>query len=144
MADTFNKKALQQRKEKKRKEKLEQRNERKLNNNKGKGLDDMIAYVDAFGNLTSEPVEATKREEIKLEDIQLGAAPIINSTKEFTGKVVSFMTEKGFGFIAEDNSNESIFVHINRVEEPIAENDRVIFEKERTPKGFAAINVRKL
>ncbi len=46
-------------KEKKRiqhkKEKQQKKEERKANSNKGKGLDDMLAYIDEHGNLTSVP-----------------------------------------------------------------------------------------
>ncbi len=143
MADTFNKKALQQKRAKKKQDKQERKEERKTNNNKGKSLEEMMVYLDEFGNITDIPPHKQNRVKVKLEDIQLGATPIIEE-KEFTGILSSYITEKAFGFIIEDKSKESIFVHANNMLEPIAEKDRVSFERERTPKGYAAINVRKV
>lgn len=42
---------------------------RKLDNNKGKSLDVMIAYVDEFGNIVDTPPDPEEREEINTEDI---------------------------------------------------------------------------
>lgn len=143
MADTFNKKALQQKRAKKKQDKLERREERKTHNNKGKSLEEMTVYLDEFGNITDVPPDKQKRTKINVEDIQLGAAPIMEE-KEFTGTVSLFFTEKAYGFITEDRTRETVFVHSNKLLEPIAEKDRVTYEKEKTPKGYAAVNVRKI
>ncbi|HET8574124.1 MAG TPA: cold shock domain-containing protein [Edaphocola sp.] len=143
MADTFNKKALQQKKAKKKQDKRERREERKGHNDKGKSLDEMIVYLDEFGNLTNVPPDKQKRKKINAEDIQLGAAPV-EEQKEFTGMVSLFFDDKAYGFITEDNNRETVFVHANKLMEPVTEKDRVIYEKEKTPKGFAAFNVRKI
>lgn len=46
----------------KKKEKEERKRERQENNNKGGDLSDMMAYVDEFGNILSEPpVEKTEK-----------------------------------------------------------------------------------
>lgn len=142
MAKSFNKKEREQRKAKRRKEKLAQREERKANNNKGGSFDDMIAYVDQFGNPTDTPPEMQEREKIKVEDIQLGATPVEEIDSELTGTVVTFFEDKAYGFIQEKNSRETVFVHGSSSEEPLKENDKVTFEKERTPRGFSAINVK--
>ncbi|MCO5233785.1 MAG: cold shock domain-containing protein [Chitinophagales bacterium] len=145
MADNYNKKALEQKKAKKKQDKLMRKEERKANNNKGKSLDELLVYVDEYGNVTDVPPEKQNRIEINLEDIQLGAAPIVvEEIKEFTGIVSSFLTDKAYGFITEDNSRESVFVHSNQMLDEIKENDRVTYHKERTPKGYSAINVRKI
>lgn len=143
MADTFNKKALQQKRAKKKQDKRERREERKEHNDKGKSLDEMIVYLDEFGNLTDVPPDKQKRKKINVEDIQLGAAPIIEQ-KVFTGIVSLFFEDKAYGFITEENSKETIFVHANNLTEPITEKDLVTYEKEKTPKGYAAINVQKI
>lgn len=143
MADTFNKKALQQKRAKKKQDKLERREDRKTHNNKGKSLEEMTVYLDEHGNITDVPPDKQKRKKINAQDIQLGAAPIIEE-KEFTGTVSLFFTEKAYGFITEDKTQETIFVHNNNFLETIHEKDRVSFEKEKTPKGYAAINVKKL
>lgn len=143
MADTFSKKSLQQKRAKKKQDKQERKEERKTNNNKGKRLEEMLAYVDEYGNLTDVPPDAQKRTEIKTEDIILGAAPVVHQT-EFTGRVDKFFTEKAYGFITEDKTQASIFVHNDKVLEAIKENDRVVYEKQKTPKGYIALNVRKI
>ena len=53
-----------------------------------------------------------------------------------------FNTEKGFGFITDAETRESVFVHINNTEEPIGENDKVSYEVEMGPKGANAVRVR--
>lgn len=143
MADSYNKKALQQKKAKKKQDKLERRNERKSHNNKGKSVEEMTVYLDENGNFTDVPPEQQKRKEIKVEDIQLGAAPIVEE-KESTGVVASFFVDKGFGFIKEDLTGESVFIHSNDLSEPVAEKDRVSYEKRRTPKGYQAVNIKKI
>jgi cold shock CspA family protein len=58
-----------------------------------------------------------------------------------TGTVAFFNTSKGFGFIKDSQSGESIFVHLNALSSPIKENDKVSFEVERGPKGLSATKV---
>lgn len=60
------------------------------------------------------------------------------------GTVKFFNTEKGFGFIKPDNSNEDLFVHVNGLIDDIKENDKVQFETEQGKKGLNAINVEVL
>ena len=145
MAGTFAKKELEQKKAKARKEKAEKKEQRKLNNSKGKSLDDMMAYVDENGNLTSRPPDPRKKVEINLEDIVLGAAP---QGKEFDTERIGFVTffdeTKGYGFISDNQTKESVFVHSNETTQPLRKGNKVSFEKERGPKGFVAINVKVL
>ena len=54
----------------------------------------------------------------------------------------SFNDSKGFGFIRDLDSRESIFVHINNVEGEIKEDSKVSFEVEQGPRGLAAIKVQ--
>ena len=143
MADTVNKKAFIHKRAKKKQDKLERREERKNNNDKGKSLEEMMVYVDAYGNITDVPVDQQKRREIKAEEIQLGAT-VTPETRVYTGIVTTFLKDKGFGFIAEDGKKESVFLHINKMLEPVQEKDKVEYEKEKTAKGFAAFNVRKI
>ena len=53
--ETYSKKEKESKKLKKRKEKEEKKLERKANNNKGKSFEEMLAYVDENGNLSSTP-----------------------------------------------------------------------------------------
>jgi len=105
----------------------------------------MIAYLDENGNLSSRPPDPNKRVEIKLEDIQIGVPEYVPPTEEEltrTGKVTFFNTAKGFGFIKDLVSQQSVFVHINNLETPIQENDKVSFQIEMGPRGAAATKVK--
>lgn len=144
--ETFSKKENEKKKQKKKKEKEEKREERKANASNGNSLDDMIAYVDADGNITDTPPDPNqKKKEIKHEDIQLGAVKRENIEEDIirTGIVSFFNDSKGYGFIRDKNTQESIFVHMNGLTEPIKENNKVTFEIERGPKGLNAVNVKK-
>lgn len=139
MGDSFSKKENFKKKVQKQKEKAQRREERKANNNKGKDLDDMLVYVDEYGRLTSTPPE--KRAEVNLKEIQLGAAPIAEEDIRKTG-IVTFFSEKGYGFITENNTKENVFFHTNNCTEPIKKGNKVSFEKEKSAKGFAAVNIQ--
>lgn len=54
--ESWNKKEAEKKKKKKKKDKEQKKLERKINPD-GKSFDDMIAYVDEFGQITSEPPE---------------------------------------------------------------------------------------
>ncbi len=141
MADSFSKKENFKKKQQKLKEKALRREERKENNDKGKTLDEMFMYVDANGQLTSTPPDNDTREEINLDNIQLGAAPIEAEEALKTG-IVTFFSEKGYGFITEDKTKENIFFHNNNCIDPIKKGNKVSFEKEKSPKGFSATEIR--
>jgi len=144
MSDSFAKKELAKRKAKDKKDKAQKMKERKTQNNKGKGLEDMMAYLDEDGNITSTPPDGRPRKEINLEDIQLGAAPIVPEEDIKTGTVSFFNDAKGYGFITEDKTQANLFVHTNQCLQPIKERDRVTYDKERSPKGYNAVNVKKI
>ena len=55
--ERFSKKEVRVKKAKKRQEKEKKKLERKQTVRDGNNLDDMIAYVDQYGNITSEPPE---------------------------------------------------------------------------------------
>ena len=142
--ETYNKKEVRKKKEKRRKDKEQKRLARKDSETKG-GLDDMIAYVDENGNITSEPPDPTKKEKIKAEDIEIGIpardpneAP--DNIRE--GVVTFFNDSKGYGFIRDKETKENIFVHINNVLEDIREGNKVSYEVEKGLKGLTATQVR--
>jgi cold shock CspA family protein len=143
--DTFNKKEVRNKKEKKRKEKEKKRLARKDQEKKG-GLDDMIAYVDEDGNITSEAPDPTKKKvELKLEDMEIGVPTRDNSQKMDPirkGTVSFFNDSKGYGFIKDSETKEGVFVHINNVIDEIKEGNLVSFEVEMGHKGPTAMRVK--
>lgn len=145
--DSFSKKEKEKKRAQQRQEKQEKKDERKANAKKGKSLEDMMAYIDEYGNISSTPPDPNKRIEIKQEDIQIGVPKQAELTEEelIRNGVVSFFNEaKGFGFIRDLQSQESIFVHINQMSERIVEGDKVTFEVVAGPKGYSAVNVKKV
>ena len=142
--ETFNKKEVRNKKEKKRKDKEARKLERKEREKKG-GLDDMMAYVDSNGNIVSTPPDPAEKIKIKAEDIQLGV-PKREDQEEMDpirkGNVTFFNDSKGFGFIKDSETDESVFVHINNCEEEIKENNMVSFEVEMGQKGPMAVRVK--
>lgn len=56
------------------------------------------------------------------------------------------LTDKNFGFIAQDGAND-LFFHANNLSgtsfDQLREGDAVTFEIEKTEKGDAAVNVKK-
>lgn len=143
--ETFNKKELEKKRIQKRKEKEQRMEERKANAKKGSSLEDMMAYVDENGNITSTPPDPTKKKTIKLEDVVLGSRNLESADSASavrSGRVAFFNTSKGFGFIKDVVSGDSIFVHSNGLIDPIKENDAVTFETEKGFKGPNAIKVR--
>lgn len=142
MGESFAKKERNKSKAKKKQEKTQKMMGRKQDGSKT-SFEDMIAYVDEFGNITDTPVTAV-RSEIKLEDIQLGAAPVVPESKERTGLVSSYDPLKGYGFIIDDANKGKIFVHSSGLTQPIKNNDKVSFEREKGPRGYNAIMVKKI
>ena len=141
--ETFNKKENQNKKIKKRKDKLIRKEERKANS-KGGGLDNMIAYVDAYGHISDTPIERTKKDEVKASSIEIGVPKREEIDTVCTGKVTFFNEQKGYGFIKDLVTQENIFVHVHDLSETISENDKVTFEKAKGQKGLKAVNVKKI
>ncbi|HET6541407.1 MAG TPA: cold shock domain-containing protein [Chryseolinea sp.] len=143
---SISKKEIENKKLRKRKEKEERREERKANAKDGKSLDDMMAYVDEYGNISSTPPDPTKVKSVKTDDIVIGVPRQLESKVASVrqGHVVFFNGSKGYGFIKDDDSGESIFVHNNDLTSPIKENDAVTFETQKGVKGLAAVRVKKI
>ncbi|HNU88320.1 MAG TPA: cold shock domain-containing protein [Ferruginibacter sp.] len=145
MAETWNKKEREKKKKQKKKEKAEKRQEQRENTNKGDNPASMIAYVDEYGNLSDTPPDPRKRISIKAEDIEISIPrydPANDIAGGRTGIISFFNHDKGFGFIKDQQNGESVFVHINALSEPVAENNKVSFEIEMGPRGANAINVK--
>lgn len=141
MADSFSKKENFKKKLQKQKEKTQRREERKANNNKGKNFEEMISYVDANGQLTNIPPSEQEKTAVNIDDIRLGATPIIEEETLKTG-IITFLSEKGYGFITEDSSKENVFFHSNNCTHEVKKGNKVSFDKERSAKGYSAVNVQ--
>ncbi|HSZ71484.1 MAG TPA: cold shock domain-containing protein [Cytophagaceae bacterium] len=141
--ETWNKKETEKKKQQKKKEKEQKKQERK-DNPKSSSMEDMMAYVDEYGNITSTPPDPKKKIKINEADISIGVARQVATEEDSVRKgIVTFFNEsKGYGFIKDSESQESIFVHVNGLEEPIKENNKVTFETESSPKGLNAIKVK--
>ncbi len=144
--ETFGKKEVRNKKEKKRKEKEQKRALRKIEPKK-RSFDEMIAYVDEFGKISSVPPDPGKKTVIDAESIELTItrnSPDLVSNTLRKGVVTFFSESKGFGFIKDLESDEKIFVHVNNLVEPVRENNLVVFEMGRGPRGATAIKVKLL
>jgi cold shock CspA family protein len=144
--ETFSKKEVRNKKEKKRKEK-EQKRVKKKSEGKKSSFDDMIAYVDELGIITSTPPDPKKKTFIAAESIELKITKNNHETApDFVRKgVVTFFNEsKGYGFIRDLESNQSVFVHMNNLLDPVKENNVVNFEICKGPKGLSAMKVKLL
>jgi cold shock CspA family protein len=143
--ESINKKEKETKRFKKQKDKLLKSEERKKNS-QGGGLDNMIAYVDENGNITSTPPDPTKKKVIDVESIQIGVSkrteddvPAIRK-----GRIDFYNDQKGFGFIKEIGTQEKYFVHVNGLLDEFKEGDTVTFELERGLKGMNAVRVKKV
>lgn len=142
--ETFNKKDVRTKKEKKRKEKLARKLARKEEEKKG-NLEDMMMYLDEDGNFTDIPPDPTKKKkEIDSESIAISIPKMENIEIDPIRKgIVTFFNDaKGFGFIKDSETQESVFVHVNNVIDEIKENNVVNFEVEMGMKGPTATNVK--
>lgn len=142
--ETFSKKEKEKQRIKKRKDKAEKREERKANSDKGKSLEEMFVYIDENGNMSSTPPDPKKKKIIRAEDVVIGVQhePVNEADLIRTGIVTFFNESKGYGFIKDLQSQDSVFVHVNNLTEEIKERDKVTFEVEAGPKGLNAKNVK--
>jgi len=145
MAETWNKKEREKKKQQEKKDKAERKQERKDNAKNGNNLDSMIAYLDENGNLSSTPPDPRKKIVVNVEDVEIGVAkqaPINPEDLIRKGIVTFFNDAKGYGFIKDQETQESLFVHANSLTQQIKEHNKVTFEVEMGPKGANAVNVK--
>jgi len=146
MSETFNKKEKQKKKQQKKKEKEQRKADRKANAKTGQSLEQMMAYVDENGNISNTPPDPDKKQVINQNEIVLGSrnieGMIANTVRK--GRVTYFNESKGYGFIKDIRTDESIFVHTNALTFAIKENDMVSFETEKSVKGLSAVQVKKI
>jgi len=146
--ETYSKKEVRNKKEKKRKEKEQKRLARKEEKDKKSGgLDDMIAYVDENGNITSTPPDPKKKKEIAAEDIEVSVSKTesMEDTDNLRqGVLISYNESKGYGFIKDSETDLTLFAHVNDFLEDIRLNDAVNFMAQRGKKGPVAVNISLL
>lgn len=142
---TFEKREKEKKRQQKQEEKKRKKEERKANS-AGGGLENMMAYVDEFGRITSTPPDPSKRKEIDISEIQIGVPRREEEPEpaERTGQVDFFDDTKGFGFINEQGTGERYFVHRTGLIDIIQQGDKVAFELERGQKGMNAVRVKKV
>ncbi|PHS08782.1 MAG: DNA-binding protein [Kordia sp.] len=147
---TFNKIEKEKKRLKKREIKEKKKAERKANAVKPTSLEDMLVYVDEFGQLTDTPPDPTKKkEEIDLESIDIYIPKKVAGEEDDAGfgnegKVSFFDDSKGFGFIIDSKNQEKYFVHVSGLIDEIKENDKVSYELEKGMKGMNAVRVKKI
>ncbi|WP_026464948.1 cold-shock protein [Adhaeribacter aquaticus] len=144
--ETFSKKEKEKKRLKKRQDKEQKKEDRKATSAKGQDLEEMFAYVDDNGNITNTPPDPSKKKkEISQEEIQIGVsrqAPIDPADLIRKGTISFFNASKGYGFIKDHVTQESIFIHQNALTVSVKENDKVSFEVEKGQKGLNAVNVK--
>ena len=142
--ETFSKKETEKKKQKKRQDKEQKKEERKANSKEGSSFEDMLAYVDENGNISSTPPDPRKMTKVREEDITLGVPKqeAVQAKALRKGIVTFFNDSKGYGFIKDSTNQDSIFVHLNGLVDKIKENNKVTFEVEMGQKGPNAVNVR--
>lgn len=146
MGETFNKKEKEKKKQQKKKEKEQRKADRKANMKTGQSLEDMMAYVDENGNISASPPDPNKIRAINEHEIIIGSRNIegLDTNPIRKGRVTFFNEAKGYGFIKDLKTQESIFVHANALSTVIKENDTVMFETEYSVKGLSAVQVKKV
>ena len=146
MPETFNKKEKAKKKQQKKQEKEQRKADRKANSKPGQSWENMMAYVDEYGNITATPPDPNRKHIINTHEIVIGSRNVegVEADPTRKGRVTYFDTAKGYGFIKDLKSQESIFVHTKSLTIVIKENDMVSFETERGVKGLSAVNVKKI
>lgn len=144
--ETFGKKENVKKKTLKKQDKEHRREVRKSNSAKGGGLETMMAYIDENGNISATPPDPKRVKVIKTSDIMISIPKHVELDAEDllrTGTVTFFNHAKGYGFIKDAKTQESVFVHSNNVNGILNDNDQVTFEVEDGLKGTVAVKVQK-
>lgn len=128
---TFKKKERAKKKQQKKQEKFEKRLLKKESNDKGKGLEDMLAYVDDFGNLTTVPPE-----ERPPNQVRKNADVTTEAHDEFSyGKVSYYNVNGHYGFIRDNQTRQTIYFNDRLVGRPLDIDQKVKYKSVRTRQG---------
>jgi len=143
--ETYSKKEREKKRQKKRKDKAEKKEQRKQEIAEGRIVEPEFMYVDEDGNLTPEPPDPLKKRKFNKEEIMI-SVPKQEDKGEMdpnrVGTVKFFNDDKGYGFIIDSETKESIFVHAAGLLEQISEGNKVAFVVERGMKGLNAVKVK--
>jgi hypothetical protein len=107
--ESFNKKEVRKKKEQKRQQKEKKKLARKDKDKSGE-LDDMIAYVDANGNIVDTPPDPAEKKATDIEEIEVSVPKQDPSEMQNlirTGKLTFFNDSKGYGFIRDSDTQEN-------------------------------------
>jgi cold shock CspA family protein len=141
MADSFNKKEREKKRKKRKKDKAQKREQKKLDGNTSVEF----MYLDGNGNLTTKKPDPSEKNNINLEDVEIstrkqGKSEGSNFTK--AGKIKFYNTEKGYGFLVDEQTEESYFFHADSLHDDVKDNDKVTFEIGKGPRGPVAVEVK--
>jgi cold shock CspA family protein len=138
--ETFGKKEREKKRRKKKEEKARRKVDRVANaGDKGEN----ITYMDVYGKFHETQPEAA--EKVKAKNIEIGIPQRSDEEADedaiLKGTITFFNESKGYGFIKEKKTGQSVFVHINALTEEVKEGNLVRFETVKGPKGPSAVNV---
>lgn len=138
-----NKRDNEKKKEQKKKDKQLRKEARK--GNATSSFDDMIAYVDANGNLTDTPPTIGLKEEIDPTSIAISTPKMQEIAQEPLSATVDFFApNRGYGFLRDTASGERVFFHISNAPDDITEGMHVSYEIGQGERGPAALNIHPL
>jgi len=127
---TYKKKETAKKKQQKRQQKQERRELNKSNNDKGKSLEEMFAYVDEFGNISATP--PARPYEFKEEDLLRPADP----ADEYRLGKVSYYNEIGrYGFIKDDVTGETVYFNDKLAGQTLPLYQKVRYKYVRSKQG---------
>lgn len=131
---------------KKQARRIEKQNRKEERKSSGKvsNFDDMIAYVDENGMITSTPPDMNcKKEEINHEEIMI-STPKKEENPILKGRVEHLNSLKGYGFIKDLAGTDKYFFHVSNLLADVVENDIVTFDLERGKRGLNAVNINTI
>ncbi|MDR0395570.1 MAG: cold shock domain-containing protein [Tannerella sp.] len=141
MAISFNKRENEKKKQQK---KLEKQKRKEVRKESGKSsFDDMIAYVDENGMITSTPPDMQQKDEIEQDEILISVPKREEEEDAMIrkGRVEHFNASEGYGFIKDIANTYKYFFHISNAPRDIAEGRIVTFYPEKGNRGMNAVNI---
>ncbi len=142
-SETFNKRDKEKKRLQKRQDKEQKKEDRKAEGSRS--FEQMLAYVDENGNLTSKPPDQSRKKIIKEADIDLSSRNKggLNTVQTRLGFIKFFDSAKGYGFIRDKETQEEFFFHFSAADFEVAQSAAVTFETESSPRGTNAVRISK-